>query len=429
MNRKRIALGIAAGVLVIAILACGPVPTTPAPTTPPEPTARPTEVSPTATPQAGGEEGGGKGGPAQPSPTPSGAGEPGGGKGGGGSTGRPATLTLYNDSDEKICYVYISPTTEDTWGQDWLGEQETIAPGRSREFEVPAGTYDLRADDCDHNILDEQYGISLAGSLSWTVAGEAADTVIVTLYNDSDGAVCYVYISPSTEDSWGDDWLGASETVASGDSREFEVAVGTYDMLAKDCQGNVLDDQRGIALSDDWDWRIGQTGGSATLTVVNNTGTEIWYVYISPSTSDSWGDDWLGNATIPPGDSYVFQLSAGTYDLKAEDKDHNVMATRFGEQISGDTEWELYIEGGGSASLTLVNNSGQDICYVYISPSTESTWGDDWLGASEIIASGDSRTFYLEPGTYDMKAEDCNREEIDSLFQQNISGDKTWTIR
>lgn len=427
MNGKLV-LGIAVGMLVLAILACGPIPSpTSAPTSPP-PTARPTEVSPTATPQTGGEEGGGKAGPAEPSPTPPSAGEPGGGKGGGGSTGRPAMLTLYNDADIKVCYVYISPTTEDTWGDDWLGAEETIAPGGSREFEVPAGTYDLRADDCDHNILDEQYGVSIAGTLGWTVAGEAANTVIVTLYNNSGQTVCYVYISPSTEDSWGDDWLGSSETVASGDSREFEVAVGTYDVMARDCQRNALDDRRGVALSDDWDWTISPVGGSATLTVINDTDIGIWYVYISPSTSTEWGDDWLGSDTIPPGSSYTFDVTEGTYDLKAEDSAHNVIATLFGEYISGDMEWRLYPEGGGS-SLTLVNNSNRTVCYVYISPSTSSEWGDDWLGASETLSPGDSRTFYLEAGTYDLKAEDCNHEVIASEFQQNISGDMTWTIR
>jgi hypothetical protein len=429
MDRK-LALGIAIGVLVLAILACGPTSPTAAPTSAPQPTSapRPTAAPTQDTGGGGGEEGGGKGGPAEPSPTPPGAGESGGGKGGGGSTDRPATLTLVNNSSSSVCYVYISPSTESSWGDDWLGASETVSSGDSRDFEVTAGTYDLRADDCDHNMLDERYSVSLTGSLSWAITGEAVGAVSVTLFNNSGQTVCYVYISPSTSSEWGDDWLGA-DVVGDGNSYTFDVAAGTYDFKAEDCDHNAMDTQFGIALSGDWDWTINPTGGSATLTVINNTDTAVWYVYISPSTSSEWGDDLLGSSTIQPGDSYTFNVTEGTYDLKAEDENHNVMATRFEEYISGDLEWTLSTEGGGSASLTLVNNSSDTVCYVYISPSTSSDWGADWLGASETLSTGDSRTFSLEAGTYDLKAEDCSHNEIASEFQQNISGDITWTLQ
>ena len=154
-------------------------------------------------------------------------------------------------------------------------------------------------------------------------------------------------------------------------------------------------------------------GAAATLTVINDTDTEIWYVYISPSDSSDWGDDWLGDNKIVPGDSYTFELTEGTYDLMAQDEEHNEMASRYGEYISGDMEWRLYAEGdGGSASLTLVNNSGRNVCYVFISPTTSDSWGDDWLGAEEFIRPGGSRTFYLEASFYDLRADDCSGDTI-----------------
>lgn len=182
--------------------------------------------------------------------------------------------------------------------------------------------------------------------------------------------------------------------------------------------------------------KTSETGGAnATLTVINDTNTEIWYVYISPSDSDDWGDDWLGDDVIAPGESYTFELAEGTYDLRADDKDHNEMASRYGEYISGDMEWRLYTEGeeggggeGGTASLTLVNNSGKKVCYVYISPNTNDSWGDDWLGEEEIIRPGESRTFYLEPGFYDLRADDCDGEPIAEEYDEEISGDVTWTL-
>jgi hypothetical protein len=429
MNRK-LALGIAVGVLILAVLACGPTSPTAAPTSGPQPTGRPT-VAPTQQGGGGGEEGGGKGGAAEPTPTPPGSGDPGGGKGGSGSsTDRPATLTLVNSSSSAVCYIYISLSTESTWGDDWLGASETISSGDSREFEVAAGTYDLRAADCNRNTLDERYGVSIAGALIWTVAGTGGQpgSVTVTLRNNSGQTVCYVYISPSTSSEWGDDWLG-SDTVGDGSSYSFNVAVGSYDFKAEDCSHNVMDSQFGIALSSNWNWTINPiSSGSATLTVYNNSGTSIYYFYISPSTSSSWGDDQLGSSTIAAGGSYTFNVTEGTYDLKAEDSSHNVIATQFGFYISGAASWTVTGGGTGSATVNLVNNSGQTVCYVYISPSTSSSWGSDWLG-SDVLPAGESRTFSLAAGTYDLKAEDCSHNTIATEFQQNISGDTTWTLQ
>ncbi|MBN1179602.1 MAG: hypothetical protein JXD18_10335, partial [Anaerolineae bacterium] len=74
-------------VLLIATMACGNS-TTPAPLPPqPQPTSLP---APTTAPQ-----------PTSPPP----------------ATGGDVPLTLYNNSGQDICFVYISPVTSDTWGE------------------------------------------------------------------------------------------------------------------------------------------------------------------------------------------------------------------------------------------------------------------------------------------------------------------------
>ncbi|MDY6874988.1 MAG: hypothetical protein SWK90_02120 [Chloroflexota bacterium] len=429
--KKQKAIGMAMGVLLLVTLACGGSASTPPPPTstqPPEPTELPpTQPPPTQPPTATPEVGGGKSG-AVPTAVPVGGGEPGGRKGGGGVTGRSATLTLANYSSQEVCYVYISPVTEDEWGDDWLGAQETVPPNSDRQFDVPAGSYDLLAADCDGNDLDEQYDISIAGALEWTLSDveDVDDTVALTLFNDSGWDVCYVYISPATSDTWGSDWLGA-DIVPDGTSYTFEVPVGSYDLLAEGCDEDALAEEYGVSISEDIDWLINPTGGeAATLTVYNYTDTSIWYIYISPSTSDTWGDDWLGSDVIPADESYTFELTAGTFDVKAEDENHNVMATRFDEYISDDVEWTLYLED--YATLTLSNNSGVGVCYVYISPSDSTSWGDDWLGAEEVIASGDSRTFQVPMGTYDLLAEDCDRNALAEEYEVDLSVALEWTL-
>lgn len=88
---------------------------------------------------------------------------------GGGTGGSGPSVTLVNNSGQTVCYVYISPTNETTWGEDQLGSTETISSGNSRTFSVSAGNYDLRAEDCNHNPLDEEWNISITGPYTWSV--------------------------------------------------------------------------------------------------------------------------------------------------------------------------------------------------------------------------------------------------------------------
>jgi len=53
-----------------------------------------------------------------------------------------ATLTIYNTSSHTVSEVYISPSDELYWGDDWLAA--TIPPGGDYEFTgIRADTYDI----------------------------------------------------------------------------------------------------------------------------------------------------------------------------------------------------------------------------------------------------------------------------------------------
>jgi hypothetical protein len=80
-----------------------------------------------------------------------------------------ASLDVLNNSPDSICYLYISPETSDSWGADWLGESETIAQGENRTFFMGPGLYDLRAEDCDNNVLAESHDNELDGEMEWGV--------------------------------------------------------------------------------------------------------------------------------------------------------------------------------------------------------------------------------------------------------------------
>lgn len=86
-----------------------------------------------------------------------------------------ATLVVRNESDYTVCYLYVSPTTSDEWGDDWLGEDEVLDPGQSRRFTLAAGEYDAIARDCDRQVIEEIRGGTISGRTTWRVTGGEAE--------------------------------------------------------------------------------------------------------------------------------------------------------------------------------------------------------------------------------------------------------------
>jgi len=53
--------------------------------------------------------------------------------------------------------------------------------------------------------------------------------------------------------------------------------------------------------------------------VENQSSVDIWYVFLSPTTWDTWGEDQLESATIPPGGTFTMtDVDPGSWDLRLE---------------------------------------------------------------------------------------------------------------
>ena len=178
----------------------------------------------------------------------------GGGKtSGGGTSSGGFNITVVNNTGREICYVMISSSDETAWGEDELGEDEKIADGASRTFKVDAGTYDVNIEDCDQTVLATAWGLSQ----DTTVTAGRKNAVRLMFVNNSSKEVCYFFISPSTNDNWGDDWLGDKESVMPGNSRIFFVDPGTYDLMAGDCDGETtISEKDNVELNSDMTWTI-----------------------------------------------------------------------------------------------------------------------------------------------------------------------------
>lgn len=158
-----------------------------------------------------------------------------GGRGDGGDTSSSSAqieIEVVNRAPEDICYVYISESNSDEWGDDQLGDNDTITTGGSMTFGFPKGEYDVRLENCDEVVMETGWQITSNATIT---AGANGATSWVLFDNQSSVDVCYVFISPANGDDWGDDWMGGNENVPSGEMRLFYVKPGAYDLLAQDC--------------------------------------------------------------------------------------------------------------------------------------------------------------------------------------------------
>ncbi|MDY6876577.1 MAG: hypothetical protein SWK90_10320 [Chloroflexota bacterium] len=189
-----------------------------------------------------------------------------------------------------------------------------------------------------------------------------APTAMLEIINDSGADIWYVYLSPSTSDLWGDDQLGGY-AIADGESFTLtDIPFGTYDVKAEDADYDIIEFWLDVEFDGPMTWTVTGPDGldTATLTIVNSTGVEIWHVYLAPSFSDEWGDDQLGDDVIADGERLTLTgIPFGVYDVRAESADHVVIDTWFNQPLDGPMTWEVW-GGDGSGWIPRIDQWASD---------------------------------------------------------------------
>jgi len=163
----------------------------------------------------------------------------------------------------------------------------------------------------------------------------------------------------------------------------------------------------------------------ATIEIINNSGAELWHLYLSPSQADQWGEDWLGDHTIEDGETYAIEgIPVGTYDVKAEDVNQEVVEVWWNVDLEGKMTWTVV----GLSSLEVINESDETVAYLYISPSESTSWGDDWLGGDVIQGGASYVVTDIPRGVYDVMAANPDEDAVEMLYSAGLYGQKTWTL-
>lgn len=172
---------------------------------------------------------------------------------------------------------------------------------------------------------------------------------------------------------------------------------------------------------------------TASVTVVNNTSLPLTEVYISLSTSSTWGANQITSSIPAGGSRTITSIPPGTYDLKAVAQDGSY-ATSMGHALAagGTYTWTITQNPNTTTSLYVHNTSSYTVGYLYVVPSpsgANGSWGSDQLG-TYTIAPGATFTLTGVPvGTYDLRATQLGG----SIYWQHLSayipsGGYTWTL-
>ncbi|MDB5372728.1 MAG: hypothetical protein JWP04_1370 [Belnapia sp.] len=166
------------------------------------------------------------------------------------------------------------------------------------------------------------------------------------------------------------------------------------------------------------------------FSLVNSTSQTIERVFVSPSRSNNWGGDVLGNAVLPPGQSVwiVPQLSDCVLDIKVvyqggrEEERRQVNACNLARVV-----WGGAPAGVGDPSFQFVNSTGVVVNELYVSLSTDTNWGRDRLGQGTLapgagmpvslpagkVCTVDIRVVYADGRALERRAvETCSLREL-----------------
>ncbi len=309
-------------------------------------------------------------------------------------------VTVVNNYAYPIDELYVASSASATWGPNQLSTP--IPAGGSRTItNVPAGLIDLRAVASD-GLYSERYDVPLAAgeTVTWTLSMATVATGSVRVVNNYGYAITELYITPSSWSTWGVNQLSAP-IPAGGSFTITGVPAGLIDLAAFTSDGAYVE-QYGVALGagETVTWTLAPAPPAGSVTVVNNYSYPLTELYVTPSTSPTWGANLL-SAPIPVGGSItITDVPAGLIDLRVV-ASNGVYAEDY-EVLLGAGEnivWTLSV----TASVTVVNGYISPITELYVALSSSPSWGANRLPAP-IPVGGSYTVSGLASGTYDFNA-------------------------
>ncbi|MDC7219889.1 MAG: hypothetical protein PQJ59_08115 [Spirochaetales bacterium] len=175
------------------------------------------------------------------------------------------------------------------------------------------------------------------------------------------------------------------------------------------------------------------------ITLVNNTGSDIWYLFLSPGDSDDWGFDILGSEYFfEDGGELSFYIHYPDYenefDIMAIDEGGNPYVL-YDELISDSGEARIILddwdreENLGTLEfieIYFTNETDYEMYYLFASPGDSIMWGVDMMDDGQTLMPGEDLNllalYYEGSFRYDIMAVDGDGDEY-SFYIEYDSGE------
>ncbi|SFL83158.1 hypothetical protein [Marinobacter zhejiangensis] len=153
------------------------------------------------------------------------------------------------------------------------------------------------------------------------------------------------------------------------------------------------------------------------IEVTNNTGYDIYYLYVSNEERGDWEEDVLGDDILEDGETIrvnVRKQPSSVFDIRAEDEDGDTYTVWSLDIAKRDLVLTLdNLDSGDSQGdfdgyVNVTNNTGYDIYYLYVSNENRSDWEEDVLG-DDILSVGETIRVTVrdqDSSVFDIRAED-----------------------
>jgi S1-C subfamily serine protease len=370
-----------------------------------------------------------------------------------------ANITINNRGSDTIINLFVTPTTDASWGDDRLGS-ETLEAGGRFQFQLRTGacrhdvraTRDGMAEELRLNVdlcANRTITLNEASNVDASLPRREGGLVFFRVRNDADGGVATLTVTRAGQGGAGVDILGAStlesEQVFTGRVRRdqacnYDVVFGheggptRFNNLNLCTIGRFAFDGTNQLKAFDNEARILATGvgpGSQTqtarpaapsadgpavdFTIINRSRTAINVINARIAGARTWGEDLLGADTLAGGAERTFQVARGTcaHEVRitwaggAEEvrTAQNLCTTPQIEyasppQQAGQGERKATPRAGGTpavvrSEVVIVNQSSLAIANVYISSSRIDDWGDSRL-QNDTIPPGGRRAITIE---------------------------------
>lgn len=211
----------------------------------------------------------------------------------------------------------------------------------------------------------------------------AETTKTIEIKNALDASIYYLYLSPSDEREWGEDRLG-DDLFHVETSLEIEITYDEsrpmYDLMAEDemektyrieeLNLNQLDSL--VITAEDFLPVGGRNPQFRDVTFSNETGEDIYYLYVSSRDSMYWGEDLLGDDVLDDGRAITITLP-----IDADYPDNDVLA-----------------ESESASSYELMDLNLLERDYIYITQDDMSESGEEDWDYDEFDDSYDNDEYF-----------------------------------